>query len=98
MVGAVVTEMGIRDKVIISTKIGTRASFQNTAEGKKGFIDRFEASLKRLHVDHVDILYHHGVDSADRAKAEGQIEALQARRNKVRRGSSASQPTMRSRF
>jgi hypothetical protein len=77
MVGAVIKEMGIRDKVIISTKQGTRASFQNTAEFKKRFIDSTDASLKRLQMDHVDILYHHGVDSADHAKAEGQIEALQ---------------------
>ena len=78
MVGSVVKEMGIRDKVVISTKIGTRASFQNTAEAKKGFIDRFDASLKRLQMDDVDILYHHGVDDADHAKSEGQIEVLQA--------------------
>lgn len=78
MVGSVVKEMGIRDKVVISTKIGTRASFQNTAEAKRGFIDRFDASLKRLQMDHVDILYHHGVDDADHAKSEGQIEVLQA--------------------
>ncbi|HXJ91159.1 MAG TPA: aldo/keto reductase [Candidatus Binatia bacterium] len=77
MVGAVVKEMGIRDRVIISTKIGTRASFQNNAEAKKGFTERFEASLKRLQMDHVDILYHHGVDSDDHAKSEGQIEVLQ---------------------
>jgi predicted aldo/keto reductase-like oxidoreductase len=77
MVGSVVKEMGIRDKVIISTKQGTRASFQNTAEFKKRFTDGVEASLKRLQMDHVDILYHHGVDSADHATAEGQIEALQ---------------------
>jgi len=76
MVGSVVKEMGIRDKVVISTKIGTRASFQNTAEAKKGFIDRFDASLKRLQMDHVDILYHHGVDDADHAKSDGQIEVL----------------------
>ena len=76
MVGAVIKEMGIRDKVIISTKQGTRASFQNTPEFKKRFIDGVDASLKRLQMDHVDILYHHGVDSADHAKAEGQIEAL----------------------
>ena len=77
MVGAVIKEMGIRDKVIISTKHGTRASFQNTAEFRKRFIDGVDASLKRLQMDHVDILYHHGVDSADHAKGEGQIEALQ---------------------
>jgi predicted aldo/keto reductase-like oxidoreductase len=77
MVGAVVKEMGIRDKIIVSTKQGTRASFQNAAEFKKRFIDGVEASLKRLQMDHVDILYHHGVDTADHAKSEGQIEALQ---------------------
>src|SRR5262252_7537388 len=77
MVGSVVKEMGIRDKVVISTKIGTRASFQNTADAKKGFVDRFDASLKRLQMDHVDILYHHGVDDADHAKSEGQIEVLE---------------------
>jgi len=78
MVGSVVKEMGIRDKVIISTKLGTRASFQNTAEAKHGLIDRFDASLKRLQMDHVEILYHHGVDSAEHAKSEAQIEVLQA--------------------
>ena len=77
MVGAVIKEMGIRDKVIISTKQATRASFQNTPEFKKRFIDGVEASLKRLQMDHVDLLYHHSVDSAEHAKAEGQIEALQ---------------------
>jgi hypothetical protein len=77
MVGAVIKEMGIRDKVIISTKQVTRASFQNTPDFKKRFIDGVDASLKRLQMDHVDLLYHHSVDSAEHAKAEGQIEALQ---------------------
>src|SRR3954453_13812458 len=44
MVGAVVKEMGIRDKVVISTKQGTRASIaQNAAESKKRFIEGFES-------------------------------------------------------
>jgi len=76
MVGSVIKEMGIRDKVVISTKVGTRAS-QSVGEAKKRFIDGVEASLRRLQMDHVDILYHHGVDSADHAKAEGPIDALQ---------------------
>ena len=76
MVGSVIKEMGIRDKVVISTKQGIRASVQNPVEAKKRFIDGVEASLKRLQMDHVDILYHHGVDSAHHAKAEGSIEAL----------------------
>jgi predicted aldo/keto reductase-like oxidoreductase len=77
MVGSVIKEMGIRDKVVISTKQGTRASAQNSPDAKKRFIDGVEASLRRLQMDHVDILYHHGVDSADHAKAEGPIDALQ---------------------
>jgi len=77
MVGSVIKEMGIRDKVVISTKQGIRASMQNPSDAKMRFIDGVEASLKRLQMDHVDILYHHGVDSADHAKAEGPIEALQ---------------------
>jgi len=32
-------------------------------------------------MDHVDILYHHGVDSADHAKADGPIEALHTMKN-----------------
>lgn len=78
MVGNVIKEMGIRDKVVISTKQGTRASAQSSPDAKKRFIDGVEASLRRLQMDHVDILYHHGVDSADHATAEAPIEALQA--------------------
>jgi predicted aldo/keto reductase-like oxidoreductase len=77
MVGSVIKEMGIRDKVVISTKQGIRASVQNPVDAKSRFIEGVEASLKRLQMDHVDILYHHGVDSADRVRAEGPIEALQ---------------------
>jgi len=74
MVGNVVKEMGIRDKVIIATKQVIRGSIQPDA--KKRFIEGVEASLRRLQMDHVDILYHHAVDSADHATAEGPIEAL----------------------
>ena len=77
MVGSVIKEMGIRDKVVISTKQGTRASAQTSPDAKKRFIDGVEASLRRLQMDHVDILYHHGVDSAEHAKADAPIEALQ---------------------
>jgi uncharacterized protein len=76
-VGSVIKEMGIRDKVVISTKPGIRASVQNPVDAKNRFIEGVEASIKRLQMDHVDILHHHGVDSADHANGEGPIEALQ---------------------
>jgi len=78
MVGSVIKEMGVRDKVVISTKQVSRNRPSNPAEAKRRFIDGVEASLKRLQMDHVEILYHHSVDSAEDAQAEGPIEALQS--------------------
>ena len=77
MVGQVIKELGVRDKVTISTKQPSRNRRQNAAEAKKRFIAGVEASLRRLQMDHVDILYHHAVDSVDDARADGPLEALQ---------------------
>jgi len=78
MVGSVIKEMGVRDEVLISTKQPSRGPGQNSAEARKRFIAGVEASLKRLQMDHVDILYHHAVDSVEDAQAEGPLEALQS--------------------
>ena len=77
MVGQVIKEMGVRDKVVISTKQPSRNRSQNTAEAKKRFVEGVEGSLRRLQMDYVDILYHHAVDSEEDARAEGPLEALQ---------------------
>ena len=80
MVGNVIKEMGIRDKVVIATKQPSSNPAHNPAEvkNKKRFIEDVESSLKRLQMDHVDILYHHAVDSVENARAEGPLEALQS--------------------
>ena len=78
MVGRVIKEMGVRDKVVIATKQPSRNHSQSSAEAKLRFIEGVEGSLKRLQMDHVDILYHHGVDSVEDARAEGPLEALQS--------------------
>jgi len=78
MVGRMIKEMGVRDHVIISTKEGLRGGKSDVAEAKKRFTEGFENSLRRLQMDHVDILYYHGVDSADAARFEGPLEALQS--------------------
>jgi len=80
MVGSVIKEMAVRDKVVISTKQPSRGPRQNSAEARKRFIAGVEASLKRLQMDHVDILYHHAVDSVEDVQAEGPLEALQSLR------------------
>ncbi|HUO15079.1 MAG TPA: aldo/keto reductase [Verrucomicrobiae bacterium] len=78
MVGSVIKELGVRDKVVISTKQPSPRNSQNSGEAKKLFIAGVEASLRRLQMDHVDILYHHAVDSVEDARAEGPLEALQS--------------------
>ncbi len=78
MVGQVIKEMGVRDKVVISTKQPSRNRSQSAAEAKKQFVEGVEGSLRRLQMDHVDILYHHAVDSVEDAKAAGPLEALQS--------------------
>lgn len=78
MVGSVIKQMGVRDQVVIATKQSSRERPQDAAEAKGRFIEGVESSLRRLQMDHVDILYHHGVDSVEQARAEGPLEALQS--------------------
>jgi predicted aldo/keto reductase-like oxidoreductase len=78
MVGSVVKELGIRSQVTISTKQPVRNLHQPEAEVKRRFVEGVEASLKRLQMDHVDVLYYHAADSAAAATAQGPLEALQA--------------------
>lgn len=77
MVGNVIKELGVRNSITISTKQPVRNHRQPAADVKKHFIEGVEASLQRLQMDHVDILYYHSADTADAAKAEGVLEALQ---------------------
>lgn len=78
MVGRMIKEMGVRDNVVIATKQPSRNHPRSATEAKMRFIEGVEASLRRLQMDHVDILYHHAVDSVEDARAEGPLEALQS--------------------
>jgi len=78
MVGQVIKELGVRDKVTIATKEAVRGSDRglSAADGKARFIEMAEKSLKRLQMDHVDMLFYHAVDSVEDARSEGALEAL----------------------
>lgn len=89
MVGSMIKEMGVRDKVIVSTKIlrpeygrDFRSEIQpgvlSPAEVKAHFLEVFDGCLKRLQMDYVDILYNHSCDSEADIGAEGALEALTA--------------------
>jgi predicted aldo/keto reductase-like oxidoreductase len=78
MVGSMIKEMGVRDKVIVATKVFLRGQGMSVhdPQAKSAFRQVFEGSLRRLQMDYVDILYYHAVDSAEDARAEGPLAAL----------------------
>lgn len=88
MVGRMIKQLGVRDKVVISTKVlppgGSRDRSQtqtqtySTAAVKTHFNEVFEGSLKRLQMDYVDILYNHAADSETEIHSEGTLEAMTA--------------------
>ncbi|MGH8714665.1 MAG: aldo/keto reductase [Casimicrobiaceae bacterium] len=56
---------GIRDRVVLATKFGTRKSpdGSRTICGKPGYVrEACDASLRRLGVGHIDLYYQHRVD------------------------------------
>ncbi|MFP5228076.1 MAG: aldo/keto reductase [Acidobacteriota bacterium] len=85
MVGSMIKQMGVREKVIISTKIlppgwsgrgPKQATIYTAAEVKQHFLDTFDGSLKRLQMDHVDILYNHAADTEAAIRSDGTLEAM----------------------
>lgn len=58
-----------RDSFTIATKVGAR--------NKKEFLERLDTSLERLQMDHVDILYAHGLSSREEVLSESVLDALQ---------------------
>lgn len=66
MLGKVIKELGVRDKVVIGTKERlTRRDTMSDAEAKAKFIKITEGSLRRLQTDYVDVVCIHGVQSAE---------------------------------
>ena len=103
MVGRMIKQMGVRDKVIISTKVlrpewsrGQKPAF-TPAEIRAHFDNVFAASLKRLQMEYVDILYNHSADSEEDIRSEGTLEAMTALKQQGKArflGVSSHQPEM----
>lgn len=79
MVGNVIKELKIRDKVIIGTKvyIPHQQRGMSPEQMKKTFLNMAEESLKRLQMDYVDILYLHVVEDVNYLNNPGIKEALE---------------------
>ncbi|MFH1314260.1 MAG: aldo/keto reductase [Candidatus Eisenbacteria bacterium] len=88
MLGKVIKEMGIRDKIVFGTKerLAQRADLSDAA-AKAKFIKLTEGSLRRLQTDYLDIVYIHSVQNAaelnddavfsamDQMKKDGKVRA-----------------------
>jgi predicted aldo/keto reductase-like oxidoreductase len=78
MVGEVISELGVRDKVVIATKERHPAlsGDMSTSEAKQKFTKLVEGSLKRLKTDYVDIVYIHSVNNVEELDEEGAFAAM----------------------
>lgn len=70
-----------REKIVLATKVGADGIDRETGEPgpattKEGILTKFEASLNRLQMKYVDILYLHGVSSRKTALAPPLLEAF----------------------
>ncbi len=65
-----------RDSFVISTKV--------PPDAKDAFLANLDLSLNRLHMDHVDILYVHGLTAGDDVVSPSTLEALKAARESGR--------------
>jgi len=78
MVGTAISELGIRDNVMIATKEWRPAQREGmtAAEAKEKFIKLTEGSLKRLKTDYVDIIYIHSIHNVEELDEEGAFSAM----------------------
>ncbi len=78
MVGSVIKQLGVRDKVVIATKElrPVQRGDMTPKLVKEKLIDLCEGSLNRLKTDYIDILYIHTVTSAEEVNDPDVMEAL----------------------
>ncbi len=79
MVGEAISELGIRDRVLIATKEWRPAQRDGmtASEARDKFIKLTEGSLKRLNTDHVDIIYIHSINNVEELDDEGAFAAME---------------------
>ena len=88
MLGSVINRLGVRDEVIIGTKVFTARQREGLvpSEVTGKLVDACDASLRRLGMDYVDILYIHSVSDPETVADKNLIEGLKElkRQKKIR--------------
>ena len=84
MLGSMIKVIGVRDKVVIATKVhmpiamNQSSAALTSAQLRDAMQDTLDASLKRMQLDYVDIVLLHAASSAENVKSEGVLEAMNA--------------------
>lgn len=81
MLGEVLKEYP-RESFVIASKVQPESGEGKTAV--QGWLAKVDMSLRRLHMDHVDILYLHAIKNREDALAPAMLEALQLARESGR--------------
>jgi predicted aldo/keto reductase-like oxidoreductase len=78
MVGSVIQALGARDQVIVATKVYIPHAQRGMSDQqtKDFYLSSAEASLKRLRMDHVEILYAHSIRTIEYLHNAGVLDAL----------------------
>lgn len=94
IIGRVVSELGVREELVLATKLRARIGDGPNREGlsRKHIFDEVDSSLRRLGVDYIDLLQIHRAD--DTTPIEETMEALHdvVKSGKVRYIGSSSMP------
>jgi predicted aldo/keto reductase-like oxidoreductase len=81
MVGKVIRELGVRDKVYIATKVPRiqppLLAQMKTEEVKAHFLQHFAKSLERLQTDYVDMIYLHDASGPEYVRHPGFLSAME---------------------
>jgi aryl-alcohol dehydrogenase-like predicted oxidoreductase len=64
ILGAWLTRTGLRDKVVLATKVGMDMGVDNKGLSRRHILAGVEASLERLQTDHIDLYQSHVDDQA----------------------------------
>lgn len=78
MIGSVIKQMGVRDSVVIATKVHTPSQRNDLKpeQSKKKLISACEGSLKRLRTDYIDILHLHCVEDPKEISDPAIVETM----------------------